>query len=95
MDPPCPLFCRQAISPFLLAKDTTIVKAVNERFGLGDRAYWQYVAERKYKAYMAKLERGQTTINEQQPQQQHAQLRQGGGGGGSAADVPLAQVVPY
>jgi hypothetical protein len=39
-----------------LAKDTTIVNAVDERFGLA--------AERKYKAYMAKLERGQTAIND-------------------------------
>ncbi len=43
---------------FLLAKDTTIVNAVNERFGLADRAY---VAERKHKTHMAKLELGQTT----------------------------------
>ena len=55
-----PFFSARAISPFLLAKDTAIVNAVNERFGLADRAY---VAERKYKAHMAKLERGQTTIN--------------------------------
>jgi hypothetical protein len=33
--------------PVLLAKDTTIVNAVNERFGLADRAH---VAKRKYKA---------------------------------------------
>jgi hypothetical protein len=52
---PAPFFAARAISPVLLAKDTTIVNAVNERFGLADRAY---VAERKYKAYMAKLERG-------------------------------------
>jgi len=58
---PAPFFAARAISPVLLAKDTTIVNAVNERFGLADRAY---VAERKYKAYMAKLERGQTTIND-------------------------------
>ena len=45
----------------MLAKDTTVVNAVNERFGLADRAY---VAERKYKAHMAKLEHGQTTIND-------------------------------
>ena len=51
----------RAISPFLLAKDTSIVNAVNERFGLADRAH---VAERKFKAYMAKLERGQTAIND-------------------------------
>ncbi len=56
-----PFFAARAISPVLLAKGTTIVNAVNERFGLADRAY---VAERKYKAYMAKLERGQTTIND-------------------------------
>ena len=31
-------FCARAISPFLLAKDTSIVNAVNERFGLADRA---------------------------------------------------------
>jgi hypothetical protein len=58
---PAPFFAARAISPVLLAKDTTIVNAVNERFGLADRAY---VAERKYKAYMAKLERGQTAIND-------------------------------
>ena len=58
---PAPLFAARAISPFLLAKDTTVVNAVNERFGLADHAY---VAERKYKAHMAKLERGQTTIND-------------------------------
>ena len=57
---PAPLFSARAISPFLLAKDTTIVNAVSERFGLADRAY---VAERKYKAHMAKLERGETAIN--------------------------------
>ena len=44
----------------MLAKDTSIVNVVNERFGLADRAY---VAERKYKAHMAKLERAETTIN--------------------------------
>ncbi len=42
---PAPFFAARAISPFLLAKDTTIVNAVNERFGLGDPAYCQYVAE--------------------------------------------------
>ena len=51
----------RAISPFLLAKDTSIVNAVNERFGLADRAY---VAERKYKAHMGKLDRAQATIND-------------------------------
>jgi hypothetical protein len=58
------IFAARAISP---SKDTTIVNVINERperFGLGDRAYCQYVAERKYKAYKAKLERGQTTIND-------------------------------
>ncbi len=58
---PAPLFAARAISPFLLAKDTTVVNAVNERFGFTDRAY---VAKRKYKARKAKLERGQTTIND-------------------------------
>ena len=58
---PAPFFAARAISPVLLAKDTTIVNAVNERFGLADRAF---VAERKYKAYRAKLERGQTAIND-------------------------------
>jgi hypothetical protein len=58
---PAPFFAARAISLVLLAKDTTIVNAVNERFGLADRAY---VAERKYNAYMAKLERGQTIIND-------------------------------
>ena len=53
---PAPFFAARAISPVLLAKDTTIVNAVDERFGLA--------AERKYKAYMAKLERGQTAIND-------------------------------
>ena len=53
---PAPFFAARAISPVLLAKDTAIVNAVNERFGLA--------AERKYKAYMAKLERGQTAIND-------------------------------
>jgi hypothetical protein len=51
-----PFFSARAISPFLLAKDTAIVNAVNERFGLADRAY---VAERKYKAHMSKLERAE------------------------------------
>ena len=51
----------RAISPFLLAKDTSIVNAVNERFGLADRAY---VAERKYKAHMGKIDRAQATIND-------------------------------
>ena len=53
-------FSARAISPFLLAKDTSIVNAVNERCGLADRTY---VAERKYKVHMSKLERAETTIN--------------------------------
>ena len=44
----------------MLAKDTAIVNAVSERFGLADRVY---VAERKYKAHMGKVERGEATIN--------------------------------
>ncbi len=52
---PAPFF---AARPFLLDKDTAIVNAVND---LADRAY---VAERKHNAHMAKLERGQTTIND-------------------------------
>ncbi len=44
---PAPFCAPRAMSPFLLAQDTTVVNAVNERFGLGDCAYCQYVAERK------------------------------------------------
>ena len=56
-----PFIFARAISPFLLARDTSIVNAVNERFGLADRAY---VAERTYKAHMGKVKKEETTIKD-------------------------------